>query len=83
MVEFRREEDSDRDQVYRIHQDAFQRNDEADLVEKLRKNEQFDSNLSFVTVVNEKILGHSLFTPVQITGKALSSLGLAPHCSFE
>jgi predicted N-acetyltransferase YhbS len=78
MFEFRREEDSDRNEVYRIHQDAFQRDDEAELVEKLRKNSQFNPNLSFIAVMEKKIVGHILFTPVQISSKSISSLALAP-----
>jgi putative acetyltransferase len=78
MLEFRREENSDRNEVYRIHQDAFQRDDEAQLVEKLRKNNQFNPNLSFVALIDKKIVGHILFTPVQISSKSISSLALAP-----
>jgi predicted N-acetyltransferase YhbS len=78
MLEFRRENISDRDQVYRIHQDAFQRDDEAQLVEKLRNNTQFNPNLSFVAVTDKKIVGHILFTPIQISSKSISSLALAP-----
>ncbi|CAF3723748.1 unnamed protein product, partial [Adineta steineri] len=36
MLEIRREENSDKNEVFRIHQDGFQRNDEAELVDKLR-----------------------------------------------
>jgi predicted N-acetyltransferase YhbS len=78
MLEFRREDNSDRDQIYRIHQNAFQRDDEAQLVEKLRKNNQFNPNLSFVALVDKKIIGHILFTPIQISSKSISSLALAP-----
>jgi len=78
MLEFRREENSDRNEVYRIHQDAFQRDDEAQLVEKLRNNNQFNPNLSFVALIDKKIVGHILFTPVQISSKSISSLALAP-----
>jgi len=78
MLEFRRENISDRNQVYRIHRDAFQRDDEAQLVEKLRNNNQFNSNLSFVAVIDKKIVGHILFTPIQINSKSISSLALAP-----
>ncbi len=78
MVEFRREEDADRMEVYRIHQDAFQRDEEAELVEKLRKNTQFNPNLSFVALMDKKVVGHVLFTPVQIPSKSISSLALAP-----
>ncbi|CAF0925658.1 unnamed protein product [Adineta steineri] len=82
MLEIRREENSDKNEVFRIHQDGFQRNDEAELVDKLRKNNQFNSNLSFVALVDKKIVGHILFTPIQInyplTSQSISSLALAP-----
>lgn len=76
--EFHREEESDRNYVYRIHQSAFERNDEADLVEKLRNNEQFKPNLSFVALRNGQLVGHVLFTPVLIDSKVTSCLALAP-----
>ncbi|CAF0887615.1 unnamed protein product [Rotaria sp. Silwood1] len=82
MLEIRREQDSDKDDVFRIHQNSFQRDDEAQLVEKLRKNSQFNSNLSFVALVDKKIVGHLLFTPIKInyslSSKSISSLALAP-----
>ena len=66
MIEIRREQDSDIEDVFRIHQDAFQHDDEAQLVDKLRKNSQFNSNLSFVALMDNKIVGHILFTPLRI-----------------
>jgi putative acetyltransferase len=82
MSGIRREEDSDIKDVFRIHQDAFQRNDEAQLVENLRKNTQFNSNLSFVAIIDKQIVGHLLFTPVSVyypfSSKSISSLALAP-----
>lgn len=74
----RLEEAKDRDEVYRIHQSAFERNDEADLVERLRTNSQFNSKLSFVALHNGKLVGHVLFTPVLIDSKPTSCLALAP-----
>lgn len=82
MLEIRREQDSDNSDVYKVLQDAFQRDDEAELVEKLRKNSQFDPNLSFVALMDNKIVGHLLFTPLKInyatTSKSILSLALAP-----
>ena len=45
MLEIRREQSADLGDLFRIHQDAFQRDDEGQLVEKLRKNPQFDPSL--------------------------------------
>lgn len=82
MLDIRRERDADRHDVFAIHQDAFQRDDEAQLVNKLRQNEQFNPSLSFVALVHNKPVGHLLFTPLQInypsTGKSIASLALAP-----
>lgn len=81
MLKFRREQDSDRTDVFHIHQDGFQRDDEARLVEKLRNNSQFNPNLSFVALMKDKIVGHILFTPMRInypSSKSISSLALAP-----
>jgi putative acetyltransferase len=82
MLEIRREQDTDKNEVFRIHQDGFQRDDEAELVDKLRKNSQFNPNLSFVALIDNKIVGHLLFTPIQInypsSSKSISSLALAP-----
>ncbi|CAF1542553.1 unnamed protein product [Adineta ricciae] len=82
MVEIRREIDSDQNELFQIHQDAFQRDDEAQLVDKLRQNVHYNFNLSFVALVKKKIVGHLLFTPLQInyptSGKSITSLALAP-----
>ncbi|CAF5102530.1 unnamed protein product, partial [Rotaria magnacalcarata] len=82
MLEIRPEQASDRNDVFRIHQDGFQRNDEAELVDKLRENSQFNTSLSFVASIDNKIVGHLLFTPIKInyafTSKSFSSLALAP-----
>ena len=68
----------DREEVYRIHQNTFERNDEADLVEKLRTNQQFNPQLSFVALRDGKLVGHVLFTSVLIDSKPTSCLALAP-----
>jgi putative acetyltransferase len=57
---------------------AFDRNNEADLVDRLRG---LDSTFSFVAVESEQIIGHIFFSPVEIEGncsKNLLFLGLAP-----
>ncbi len=50
MLEIRREQDSDKNDVFRIHQDGFQH------VDRLRKNSQFNPNLSFVALIDKKIV---------------------------
>ncbi len=75
MLEIRREQHSDKNDVFRIHQDGFQR------VDRLRKNSQFNRNLSFVALIDKKIVGHLLFTPIRIdypsSSQSISSLALA------
>ena len=111
-LEIRREEPADLGDLFAIHQDAFQRDDEGHLVERLRTNPQFDPALSsvhqlcrsyllnrgtstasfstsftkwplsFVALAEKKLVGHLLFTPVQVrysaSGRSIASLALAP-----
>jgi putative acetyltransferase len=57
---------------------AFDRTNEADLVDRLRG---VDSTFSFVAVKSEQIVGHIFFSPIEIEGKYRNNLlilGLAP-----
>ncbi|MCZ0905148.1 N-acetyltransferase, partial [Microcoleus sp. HI-ES] len=57
---------------------AFGRENEANLVDKLRG---IASTFSFVAVQSDRIVGHIFFSPVVVEGKCsrnLSILGLAP-----
>ena len=54
---------------------------EQDLVIKLRESDAFISRLSLVSIINEKIVGHILFTTVKIgdtTQLALAPLSVLP-----
>lgn len=67
--------------VYQINHSAFGREDEAKLVQSLRKNPAFVPELSLVAWVEEEIVGHILFTSIQILdeeNKIHQSLALAP-----
>ena len=51
--------------IYQVNQLAFDRENEARLVDKLRKEDAVI--LSLVAVLDGKIVGHILFSPVTIT----------------
>lgn len=73
----RREAERDRSGVHTVNALAFEREDEANLVDVLR--EQADPYLSLVAEEDGRIVGHILFTPVVITGHSDCQLmGLGP-----
>lgn len=77
----RKETKADQQAVFEVNQQAFGRDDEAKLVDALRKNaEVFIPQLSLVALAGEEIVGHILFTRVQIQdgNKLKDSLALAP-----
>lgn len=62
-----------------INQEAFARDAEAKLVEKLRQNGNI--TLSLVAVIDEQLVGHVLFTPMSIisaAGVSTPVVGLGP-----
>lgn len=64
--------------MHSVHVAAFGRENEADLVEKLRGGA---STLSFVAIEAEQIVGHIFYSPVEIEGSCADDsliLGLAP-----
>jgi putative acetyltransferase len=68
----------DRESVRKINLAAFGRENEANLVDKLR---DVASTLSFVAVESAQTVGHVFFSPVEIEGNCrdnLLILGLAP-----
>lgn len=82
MIDIRHENDGDLPELLEIHRDAFQRSDEADLVEQLHRNPQYNREYSFVALIDGKAVGHLLFTPLNIryssSSTMISSLALAP-----
>jgi putative acetyltransferase len=77
-MDIRLEEPKDRDAVYTVNTEAFGRENEANLVDRLRKA---PATISLVAVKTEQIVGHIFFSPVEIAGHSLSHLfmlGLAP-----
>jgi len=76
-VEIREERPEDAAAVREVNETAFDRPDEADLVEALRRN--CSETISLVAVVAGVVVGHLLFTPVVIEGKEkLTGAGLGP-----
>jgi putative acetyltransferase len=77
-MNIREEQPSDIEKIRQVNSDAFETEAEANLVNALR-----DSGcpyISFVAETNNKIIGHILFTPVELTGNEnkLKIIGLAP-----
>lgn len=67
-----------RAQVHALNRAAFGRDDEADLVERLRADGLV--RLSLVAQDDDAIVGHILFTdlPTQVDGRAVRAVALAP-----
>lgn len=76
MVQIRKEQPGDVEAVRRINHRAFECDEEADVVDLLRRT--CDEYLAFVATVDEKIVGHILFTPATLDGSPLVGMGLAP-----
>ena len=73
----RPEELKDYFSVYNLNASAFETCAEAELVERLRK--EAHPVISLVSVENEVIVGHILFSPVTLTGNLdLKIMGLGP-----
>ena len=77
-MDIRTEKPEDVEAVRNINIAAFGRENEANLVDRLRG---VASTFSFVAVQSDRIVGHIFFSPVVVEGKCsrnLSILGLAP-----
>lgn len=82
MITLRQETAADYAEVFDINKTAFGQENEASLVNALRKNPAvFIPELSIVATENDAIIGHILFTRIIIksdNGDLHESLGLAP-----
>ena len=77
-MEIRAEQPEDFAAIREVNIAAFERVNEADLVDRLRKA---GMTLSFVAVEAERVVGHIFFSPLSIEGECPSPplvLGLAP-----
>lgn len=74
----REERPEDCPAVYEVNRRAFPTPAEADLVDALRP--MADPLISLVAVLDGRVVGHILFTPVQVVGETgeRTALGLAP-----
>ena len=77
-MKIRNEKDSDKEKIWKVHVEAFETEAEANLVNALR-----NSGIPFISLVaeeSEEIVGHILFTPVELFGddSGLKLMGLAP-----
>lgn len=69
----RNEQASDAEAISAVHRAAFERDAEAELVERLR--EQREVTLSLVAVARGGVVGHLLFTPVTVGDRGAVGLG--------
>ena len=79
MVIVRKERPQDTTAITRINAEAFAGPAEARLIETLRQNEKI--TFSLVALVNEQLVGHILFSPMQIISpesKTQKVTGLGP-----
>jgi putative acetyltransferase len=74
----RQEKPEDIDDIHALNELAFGQHQEANIIDKLRIN--CDNLLSLVAIENEKVVGHILFSPVEIEGQhgIIRGMGLAP-----
>ena len=78
MLEIRRETSEDLASVHKVNAEAFGREAEAVLVDKMREHGVL--TLSLVAVNDDSIVGHIAFSPVEITSEktSLNGLTIAP-----
>ncbi len=84
MITVRRERQEDIPAIRAVNEGAFERPDEAGIVDRLR--EGCEGLLSLVAVHEDRVVGHILFSPVVIevtgsagaTGGAITGMGLGP-----
>jgi len=77
----RPERAGDVDAIAEIHRSAFGRENEGELVARIRADESFDPALSLVAAEGESPIGHILFSPITIEphrGDAVLAVALAP-----
>ncbi len=76
----RQEKATDYPAVYNVHSNAFGRNDEARLTDRLRLSDVFVPELSLVAICDNVLVGHIMFTEICVVDddKETMSLSLAP-----
>ncbi len=78
MIKIREEQPEDVKKIRELNIHAFGQNQEADIVDNLRKN--CPDIISLVAIMEDQVVGHILFSPVIIQSgeKTLKGMGLAP-----
>ncbi len=78
MIPIRKETPQDIQGIRDVNERAFAQSTEADLVDRLRQT--CPNAVSLVAAINNKVIGHILFTPVTIEtkDKIITGMGLAP-----
>ena len=66
MVEIRAEQEQDYKAIHEVNERAFEGEEEARLVESIRKSPEFIPELSLVAIREGRIIGHILFSIVRI-----------------
>lgn len=80
MLQIRPERPADAGAIAEVVRRAFGQEDEATLVARLRLSSRFDERLSMVAEVEGRLVGHVLFTPIEVRDRARQTpaLALAP-----
>jgi putative acetyltransferase len=78
MIRVREENPEDHDQIRYVNDLAFKCPDEGRIVDQIRAKQK--EIISLVALIDEKIVGHILFSPVVINcdQKSIKGMGLAP-----
>ncbi len=75
----RKEEEKDHKNIYEVNKLAFEQENESKLIEKIRVGSNFIPDLSLVADINNRIVGHILFSKIKIIGNSIfETLALAP-----
>ena len=75
----RKEEEKDHKNVYEVNKLAFEQENESRLIEKIRAGSNFIPDLSLVADINNRIVGHILFSKIKVIGNSIfETLALAP-----
>ena len=78
-MNIRCEQPSDYSAIAQVNIQAFQQENEARLVEKIRHSERYIPELSLVAEVDEVVVGYILFSYIDLVGNQhFQVLGLAP-----
>jgi len=82
-MNIRKERSSDVEKIWKVNSEAFETEVEAKLVNSLRKSGC--PCISLVAEIENSIVGHILFTPVELTGNKnkLKIMGLAPMAVLD